>query len=459
MSRRAASIALLGLVALAAGIALLPREEEHAVMAYRDGNIAGAIGILNHLAATDTSNGAIRMQLYRLHEQAGHAAASIAALESYLAQNGKDAPALEKLADLYRATMQTEGRREALERLLPVAAPEARVRELLGLYRLSNNEDAEFTLLRNPRAAPALSREDIERRAALALARGKIDIALASFSEADGHALPEAFESRLAYLDLLLGQKRFEQAAERIVHWSKGWRNGEDRILIAVMQFARSTVASAVVDLVGRIGAVRPGLDMWLAQSLAYRGHQHIARGIYRAAASSIDATNNEAIVSFVAAAAASQDVEAAFKMLYRFLDSPEHSLAAARTAETMMVHFGSDALLGEPRILTPSFLSIRPLFGAELALEAGNPFLASRVLSEGSPTAVPARGARRYVQLLCEFLGPFAATHKVIQAAETGLIEPLLATALQDEARRAGIEIGANMLVNRAGVRRVAQH
>lgn len=459
MSHRAASIALLGLVALAAGIALLPHEEERAVMAYRDGNIAGAIGILDHLATVDSANAAVGMQLYRLHEEAGHADASIAALEAYLARHGPDIPALEKLADLYRATMQTEARTEVLERLLPVAAPEARVQELLGLYRLGNNEDAEFALLVDPRVASALSRQDIERRAALARARGKVDIALASFAEADGHAPAEAFESRLAYLDLLLGQKRFREAAERIVHWSKGWQNGEDRILIAVLQFARCTEASVIADLVRRIGAVRPGLDMWLAQSLASRGHQHIARSVYRAAASSIDATNSEAIVSFIAAAAASQDVEAAMKLLYRYLDSPDGSLAAARTAEAMRVHFGSDALLGEPRVLNLSFLSLRPLFGAELALEAGNPLLASRVLSEGAPKAVPVRETRRYVQLLFEFLGPFAATQKIIQAADAGPLDPALATAIQDEARRVGVEIGTSTALRGVGARKVAQH
>lgn len=439
MKRRTASIALLGCGALAAGIALLPHEEERAVIAYRDGNIANAIGILDRLAAIETANAALTMQLHKLHDQAGNAEESIASLEDYLVLHGRDEQALEKLIDLYRATMQTPQRREALERLLAIAVHPVRVRELIGVYRLTNDEDAEFKLLADPRIAFVLSYQDMERLAVLALARGDVRLALMSFSAADEHAPPSAYTYRLSYLDLLIGRKRFDEAKERLLRWVAGWRDEKFQSQIGVLRFAQAAPQREVAKLVRRLRDVAPGMDIWLTRSLAEYGRGEIARRICAEMAAGLEIADKEQIGDVVEIASMNGDMEVPIKLLRRFLDLPEGELAAAYAAEAVRTHFGSTLLFDEPRLFKLSLLSRRPLFGAELALDVNNSLLAARVLIEGEPSGVPRREARRYAQLLFEMLEPILAMNKISEAKTSGNVHYTVIEAMEDEARLFG--------------------
>jgi len=440
---RMMGLVVLSCVVVASGIVLLPKSEERAVIAKRDGKIEEAISILEHLIEGGDRDRALRMQLHMLHEEAGQAESAIEILEAYQVEFGNDAWALDKLANLYRTTMQPNKRVRALEKLLALDPKPNRAQELLGLYRLAGDEMGEFQMLTNASVDPMLTFEDFERRAVLWLARGDDLAALSSFATADQLAPKAAFEGRFAYLDLLLQHRQFELAMASIQRWAVGWADEEETIIAAMTMFSKRAHSSQVVALARRLAEKRPDFDLWLAQGLSVRHYPNLARAIYAARAASLDRIDAKSLDVLVAAAAASHDVTTPLKLLRQMLADPDKTTEAAYVGEAIMRHIGTNILIDERRLFDISVLAQRPLFGVELALEVQNPLLANQIMQNGQLSNVPAHGARRYAELLFLLLGPKGAMQKYNDARRMDKLHPAVAAAVTDNARQYGALLG----------------
>ena len=567
-------IALFGLATIVAGLVVLPQSEERAAMLRHDGDLKGAIRILQTSLRSDTAGPEIAMQLHLMHDEAGQAREAIAALEEYLRQEPNDPSALAKLAALYRSTMQPEKQRAVLEQLVapkadpsyvrqllgsyrlaigeaaemqllsrlrlspslsfehfkrpaampstlvklaflyrstmqperrtaaleqlvareadlshvrqllgiyrlaigeaadvqllptlrlspslsfehfkrPAAMPSALVklaslyrstmqperrtaaleqlvareadlsyvRQLLGIYRLAGDEAAEMQLLSRLRLSPSLTFEDFERLAAMLLRSGDATGALEAYREADKRAPGPEHAGRLNYFALLVDLERYAEAIDRVVHWAASWK-GHHLLYTVSERLARAGRGDMVVNLVQRLAAAKPDVDLLLAGALGAKGFKKIASKILLQWSQSPQHRDEVDLERFVIAAAAGADLSPALKMLRRLSGKQRRATEAAIIAENIVLHFGLHAVAAERSVFNFDLLAARPLFGAELALKVGNPTLAQRVLLQGKASGVPPSDMQRWAELLFSILGPARAKDKIDTMARRG--------------------------------------
>jgi len=570
MPRGVYIIALFGLATIVAGLVVLPQSEERAAMLRHDGDLKGAIRILQTSLRSDTAGPEIAMQLHLMHDEAGQAREAIAALEEYLRQQPNDASALAKLAALYRSTMQPEKQRAVLEQLVarkadpsylsqllgsyrlaigeaaemqllptlrlslsltfedferlaamptalakraalyrstmqperrraaseqlvarevdlsyvrqllgfytlasseaaqmrllsrlrlssslslkdferPAAMPSALaklaaiieperrraaleqlaareadpsyVRQLLGIYRLAGDEKAEMQLLSRLRLSPSLTSKDFERLAAMLLRSGDATGALEAYREADKRAPGPEHAGRLNYFALLVDLERYAEAIDRVVHWAASWK-GHHLLYTVSERLARAGRGDMVVNLVQRLAAAKPDVDLLLAGALGAKGFKKIARKILLQWSQSPQHRDEVDLERFVIAAAAGADLSPALKMLRRLSGKQRRATEAAIIAENIALHFGLHAVAAERSVFNFDLLAARPLFGAELSLKVGNPTLAQRVLLQGKASGVPPSDMQRWAELLFSILGPARAKDKIDTMARRG--------------------------------------
>lgn len=430
-----------GSAAIAAGVSTLPRVEERSVMFSRDGDISSAMKVLEAASRSTPSDPKLLLGIHQLQEQAGDAGQSIRTLEAYLRERPRDTWGWDRLATLYGSTMEPEKQKGALERLIALNPKSARVSDLLGLYFKANDEAAEYRLLSDRKIWSQLRGEEFRRLGSLALKYDHLDTALEAFRQYDRSSSLKDEESRLLLLDLLIRSRLTTEAGARLVQWSSAWT--APQVLDAVRMLSAVEDADRLATMVLKIAEHRPGVDLQIASGLAASGKHHVSRAILSAWSQTARPKDHGEIKAFIAACASENDLATAIAW-YRSLSTDRSKAAdAVLVADRIYHEFGADALSSEHHgLLKPDRLALRPLFGAQWALELGNPELAVRALWLGNPEHVEPADARRYADLLFDTLGPAAVLEKLQRIKDTGLAHaPEVALALDEKARISGFE------------------
>ena len=248
-------IVLLGLVAAAASLALMPRGQELAQMYLEAGDTQQALAILEaRLAAGDRSSATIAA-IARARAGLGDLAGAAQLLEDLLAERPRDAAVLSALADLQRRAGQTAVLIGSLERLQALSPDTRRLRELASLYGAAGRRPEQRLALRQ-----LAERQVAEVAEYLALAR--LEAALgdpaagAVVLRVLAQRRPQAVDTSIVGLELQLlaaaGQP--EPALARARDWLHGRRD----------------LAEAAEHLAGSLGvAGRPDLAVALLVPLA----------------------------------------------------------------------------------------------------------------------------------------------------------------------------------------------
>lgn len=433
----------IGVVALAAGFAAVPRLEERADILLRDGDPLGALALFKEAERATRDEPQLAMQVIRLNEEAGRAAETLAGLEHYVARWPGDTAALVKLAEVAKATMNTKAEIRALERLVARKREPAYQRELLGLYRETGDVRSERLLLEAMKNSAELSAEDFGRLGAMLADTGEIESALAAYRRADDRAPAKEIETRFKLLHLLLGRGHFTEATVRATRWVLGWKNpqlaGE-----AALRIAQSAPAKEVVTLAHAVGGDTLNLDFSVAEILAERGYRALSFEILTDAANWTDPSSERRVKRLVSAAVAGNDARAPMAVLARLLAMNGQERSAAFLAERIAESFGYDILVPLHAALGVGVLAARPMFGIEVARFGRNENLARRILLEGQPEGVPAHEAPRWAEMMFTMLGADVAMYRIAELGKHGRLSQAMRLALEDEGHKLGIPLDA---------------
>src|SRR5262245_15058067 len=198
MLRHVAFTLLLIAGAIAAGIAMVPREREQWTILVRDNRDEEALKILDARYQAGGRYPYTVLQLYKLQMSFAKIGPATRVIEQFAADRPNDVEAATLLAKHYDDTQNKQGEMRALEHLFDLAPSRKIAGRLLPLYRLSGAFDREERLLQSLLAKDMIIVEDTERLGLLQLARGDLDSARQTLTRLDEVANSNRMIGRLA---------------------------------------------------------------------------------------------------------------------------------------------------------------------------------------------------------------------------------------------------------------------
>ncbi|MFV0368445.1 MAG: hypothetical protein ACK5KM_08300 [Hyphomicrobiaceae bacterium] len=435
------SASIAGLVAVVAGFAVLPRGEERAVAMLRDGNLPGALALFEDIREAKENNPQRVMQKAIAEDEAGHVETALETLKRYVEQWPKDEDGLIKLASVAKSTMNTAVQTDALERLVKMGAKGSFHRELLGIYRTTNNTEKEKQLLISLGNNPDVLAEDLERLGTLLEVEGNYERALSAFRLADQRAPADMQDARFKLLLLLLKEHAFNEAVTRATTWSKLWKEPALTAEIAT-HFAAGAPAEYTVAFARSVSGDERDLDLVAAAELGRQGYRDIAFEILMQAARKLTPGDMRLIKKFVETAMRGEDPRAPLTLLSSLLSAANREADAALLAEEIADNFGMEVLYPLNHSLGLEVLLKRPLFGVQMALAGQNADLARRILLLGTPQGVSNRDMHQWAELMFTMLGAETALHRIIEIEKSEKIPAQTLAALEAESMKYGIPL-----------------
>ncbi|MFH6787357.1 MULTISPECIES: tetratricopeptide repeat protein [Methylobacterium] len=393
-------------IAGASGYLLFPTAEEQLAMLARDGRTSEASGRLAELLALAQRDPALMAAAARVHERSGRFKRAAELLEHYVELRPADTRALDWLASLYEAAKDPAGAAQALARAVKLAPTRARLSALLDLYRLLERTDEERALLKETTDPELLRPVDVERLGVLLSWAGERDAALATLRRADALLPAESEVGRFVLFDLLMTFGLAEEAAERAEGWIAGWRDKPWLGVHVTRSMARRGDRARALSLGRRVLEAKPDIRFYLARVVAEDGNRPVATALLESWPGGRSEPPADEIAQYLAAAEAVGDVAALWRKVWAILSEPAWPEAHVALAEALVQRQGFGVIAPIRRALSWDALRRRPLFGARLALQEGNPILASRLLAGVTLASLAPPAQREWAALLARTLG-----------------------------------------------------
>lgn len=206
---------------IAASLALIPPDQEMALMYLKSRQIPQAQAIYERLFAEGDQSVQVVIPLVDIYLSLGSVNRAVEVLEPFVERHPKNVPAMEKLAKLYQYAQRPLDYLSIQQRLSELDPSERRLGELADIYNFYGRYEQQIATLRQlTRLYPGNTRRSLDLAQLLA-ARKRYDEAIASLRLIQKQA-PEDFDQSLSellvYMYLSAGQPQQAQAqAERWV--------------------------------------------------------------------------------------------------------------------------------------------------------------------------------------------------------------------------------------------------
>ncbi len=237
MFRHIALIVSLTVIALAAGVAMIPGEREQWTMLVRDGHHQEALRSLEQRYDRGYREADAVLRMHKLYMAKADIERATKVMESFAADRPRDPAVLALLARHYAGIQDRTGEIRTLERLFDVAPSLPTASLLLAHYRFEGEYGREEALLRRLLKINLITANDAERLGLLLAANGDLFGARDALERFDEIADPERTVGRLALFDVLVqvGDRStaFSKGAAWIVYWRKVRQNPAEASLPA----------------------------------------------------------------------------------------------------------------------------------------------------------------------------------------------------------------------------------
>jgi len=239
MFRHIALIITLTLVALAAGVAMVPGDREQWTMLVRDGHNEDALKALEARYRAGGREVDAVVHLYKLYMSFADIDDATHIIEDFVKDHPKDPAAVAMLAKHYGDIQNKPAEVATLERLFKLNPSIATARDLLADYRLEGAFDREESLLRTLLANQMITANDAERLGLILAARGDLYGARDALTRFDDLANPERSVGRIALFDVLVQIGDKTTALTKAASWIGYWRK------VSIHRAAVSEIPSA----------------------------------------------------------------------------------------------------------------------------------------------------------------------------------------------------------------------
>jgi len=224
MLRHIALIILLTLVALAAGVAMVPGEREQWTMLVRDGRNQEALKALESRYRAGKREVDATLHLYKLYMSFAEIDDATRVIQDFAHDHPKDPEVIALLAKHYDDIQDKPAQIRTLEQLFKLAPSQQTARDLLAYYRLEGAFDREESLLRTLLASQMIIANDAERLGLILAAHGDLFGARDALVRFDEIANPERSVGRIALFDVLVQIGDKTAALNRAASWIGYWR-------------------------------------------------------------------------------------------------------------------------------------------------------------------------------------------------------------------------------------------
>src|SRR5262245_51356909 len=224
MFRHIALIVSLTVVALAAGIAMVPGEREQWTMLVRDGRNEEAITMLEARYNAGKREVDAVLHLYKLYMSFAQINQATRIMQDFAADHSDDPVAIALLAKHYGDIQGKQAEMRALEDLFDLSPSLQTARDLLVQYRLEGAFEREERLLRTLLANQMITPNDAERLGLMLAAQGDLYGAREALTRFDEIANPERSIGRLALFDVLVQIGDKTTALDKAASWIGYWR-------------------------------------------------------------------------------------------------------------------------------------------------------------------------------------------------------------------------------------------
>jgi tetratricopeptide (TPR) repeat protein len=239
MFRHIALIITLTLVALAAGVAMVPGDREQWTMLVRDGHNEDALKALEARYRAGGREVDAVVHLYKLYMSFADIDDATHIIEDFVKDHPKDPAAVAMLAKHYGDIQNKPAEVATLERLFKLNPSIATARDLLADYRLEGAFDREESLLRTLLANQMITANDAERLGLILAGRGDLYGARDALTRFDDLANPERSVGRIALFDVLVQIGDKTTALTKAASWIGYWRK------VSIHRAAVSEIPSA----------------------------------------------------------------------------------------------------------------------------------------------------------------------------------------------------------------------
>src|SRR5262245_39081288 len=249
MFRHIALIVSLTVVALAAGIAMVPGEREQWTMLVRDGRNEEAITMLEARYNAGKREVDAVLHLYKLYMSFAQINQATRIMQDFAADHSDDPVAIALLAKHYGDIQGKQAEMRALEDLFDLSPSLQTARDLLVQYRLEGAFEREERLLHTLLANQMITPNDAERLGLMLAAQGDLYGAREALTRFDEIANPGRSIGRLALFDVLVQIGDKTTALNKAAAWLAYWRNVSiHRTAELEIPFARLARLMATVD-------------------------------------------------------------------------------------------------------------------------------------------------------------------------------------------------------------------
>jgi tetratricopeptide (TPR) repeat protein len=224
MFKHIALIVTLTIVALGAGIALVPGEREQWTMLARDGRHQEALRMLESRYRQGHREADAVVHMHKLYMAMADIDRATKVVEEFVAERPSDPEALTLLARHYGDIQDKRNEIRILERLFAIEPSLPTAHSLLAHYRLEGQFDREETLLRKLLNDNLITANDAERLGLLLASTGDLYGARDALIRFDEIANPERTIGRFALFDVLVQIGDRPAALRRGASWTLYWR-------------------------------------------------------------------------------------------------------------------------------------------------------------------------------------------------------------------------------------------
>ncbi|AWN39933.1 tetratricopeptide repeat protein [Methylobacterium durans] len=402
MSTARLLVAVALVISAVAAYLLQSGPEERIAMLVRDGRNAEAVIEIERLLATGAARPRVLMTLAILQDSAGERTRATDLMELYVLSRPRDRDALAWLVQAYEASDDVDGLIESQAKLAAVDPSPAQIGRLVALYRYHGRFAEESAALERFAEQGALTTDQLERLAQLLAAEGRIQRAVEVLRGLDERLDDAAERPRRLLFELLIGQGRFEEAAERAKRWLTAWRKPWLAAQLTQRFAARAPLPEAR-DLAMTSAALHPDAKLYLAKSLAEQGNRRLATALLLGWPYEGMPLTKPNIDGYVAAAAATGIPTLIWSRFSMLRSRPGEKEAQALYAEAIAAEYGLSAIAMLQPALPDDVLRKRPVFAARIALHRGQQLRARQILAEAKLEAMTAAELAQWLDFVLQ--------------------------------------------------------
>jgi Flp pilus assembly protein TadD len=225
MFRHIALIVVLTVVALAAGVAMVPGEREQWTMLVRDGRNQEALKALEARYRAGKRDVDAVLHLYKLYMAYADIDQATQVMQDFVADHPDDPAAVSLLAKHYGDIQSKRAEIRTRERLFALVPSPQTAHGLLAYYRLEGAFDREERLLRTLLTKQLITANDAERLGLMLAAHGDLSGAREALTRFDDIANPERSVGRLVLFDVLVQIGDKAAALDKAAAWIGYWRS------------------------------------------------------------------------------------------------------------------------------------------------------------------------------------------------------------------------------------------